>query len=373
MSYEQFVERVEEKLKGRLDGGRTLYVREATKNNGKERKGVVFCEPGVNVSPTIYLEEYYERYRQGCSLEQVADQIMSLYSHVRMQHSWEGEFVTKYVNVRPRLIYQLISRERNRELLLQVPHFPCLDLAIVFHVLVDMKEEDRIATMLVRNEHLKWWRVTREEIYREACANTQKLLPERFTTLYAVLAGSGEEPGALEEGPEEPGGSMYVLSNCIRNFGAAAVLYRNVLKNIGKYLEEDFYVLPSSVHEVIIVPDSSAPSWQETAAIVKEINETQVREEEVLSDAVLRETKDAGEGERRTGWPCPPGRQTARRAEEGSCGGACKHRGHHPGVSHKKEEQPVKLFLFTSLTRVELAHLPPEGSALSTELQRQKV
>lgn len=285
MSYEQFVERVEEKLKGRLDGGRTLYVREATKNNGKERKGVVFCEPGVNVSPTIYLEEYYERYQQGCSLEQVADQIMSLYSHVRMQHSWEGEFVTKYVNVRPRLIYQLISRERNRELLLQVPHFPCLDLAIVFHVLVDMKEEDRIATMLVRNEHLKWWRVTREEIYREACANTQKLLPERFTTLYALLAGSGEGADALEKEPgEEPGCSMYVLSNCIRNFGAAAVLYRNVLKNIGKYLEEDFYVLPSSVHEVIIVPDSSAPSWQETAAIVKEINETQVREEEVLSD-----------------------------------------------------------------------------------------
>ena len=166
-----------------------------------------------------------------------------------------------------------------------MPHFPCLDLAIVFHVLVDMKEEDRIATMLVRNEHLKWWKVTREEIYREACANTQKLLPERFTTLYALLAGSGEGADALEKEPgEEPGCSMYVLSNCIRNFGAAAVLYRNVLKNIGKYLEEDFYVLPSSVHEVIIVPDSSAPSWQETAAIVKEINETQVREEEVLSD-----------------------------------------------------------------------------------------
>ena len=100
-----------------------------------------------------------------------------------------------------------------------------------------------------------------------------------------VFRPIGEGADALEKEPgEEPGCSVYVLSNCIRNFGAAAVLYRNVLKNIGKYLEEDFYVLPSSVHEVIIVPDSSAPSWQETAAIVKEINETQVREEEVLSD-----------------------------------------------------------------------------------------
>ncbi len=284
MSYEQFIERMEEKLRGSLDGGRSLYVRQVTKNNGMKRKGFVFCEPGVNVSPTIYLEEYYERYKRGCPFEQVADQILSLYTHVRMQHSWEGEFVTKYVNVRPRLIYQLINRKKNRELLRQVPYVPYLDLAIVFHVLVDMKEDDRIATMLVRNEHLKRWKVTKEEIYEEACANTKRLLPEEFTTLYALLTEE-EGPAALEENQDERQEySMYILTNRIRNFGAAAVLYRDVLKNIGKYLKEDFYVLPSSIHEVIIVPDSSAPSWRETAMIVKEINETQVREEEVLSD-----------------------------------------------------------------------------------------
>ena len=284
MSYEQFIERMEEKLRGSLDGGRSLYVRQVTKNNGMKRKGIVFCEPGVNVSPTIYLEEYYERYRQGCSFEQVADQILSLYAHVRTRHSWEGEFVTKYVNVRPRLIYQLINREKNRELLRQVPYVPYLDLAIVFHVLVDMKEDDRIATMLVRNEHLEWWKVTKEEIYEEARANTERLLPEEFTTLYALLTEE-EGPAAPEEDPDERRGySMYILTNRIRNFGAAAVLYKDVLKHIGSYLKEDFYVLPSSIHEVIIVPDSSAPSWRETAMVVKEINETQVREEEVLSD-----------------------------------------------------------------------------------------
>ena len=62
--------------------------------------------------------------------------------------------MTKYANVRAKLIYQLINREKNRDLLAQVPYIPYLDLAIVFYVLVDMKEDDRIATMLVRNEHL---------------------------------------------------------------------------------------------------------------------------------------------------------------------------------------------------------------------------
>lgn len=283
MSYEQFVEQMEAKLRSSLDGGRSLGVRQVTKNNGKKRKGIVFSEPGINVSPTIYLEEYYERYKRGYSFEQLAAQIMCLYSHVRMGHSWEGEFVTKYANVRAKLIYQLINREKNRDLLAQVPYIPYLDLAIVFYVLVDMKEDDRIATMLVRNEHLGWWKVTREEIYEEACANTRRLLPEEFTTLYALLAGvEGED--LSPDLDETKGYSMYILTNCIRNFGAAAVLYRDVLKNIGEYLKEDFYVLPSSIHEMIIVPDSSAPSWRETAMIVKEINETQVREEEVLSD-----------------------------------------------------------------------------------------
>lgn len=283
MTYEQFVERMEERVRAALAPGRSVRLRSALKNNGRHRKGLVFTEAGVNTSPTIYLEEYYERYQAGSSFEEVAGQILALYGSVRMDRSWDGERLSRYENVKPRLICRLINRERNRDLLEEVPHVPYLDLAVVFHVLVDLEADDRIATMLVRREHLKWWHVTEEEVRRAAGENTEKLLPAEFKTLCAVLAQAGMEEPPVQA---DPAGAyrMYVLTNSIQNFGASAILYKDVLKKIGAFLKEDFYVLPSSIHEVIILPESSAPSWRETAMIVKEINETQVMEEEVLSD-----------------------------------------------------------------------------------------
>ena len=82
----------------------------------------------------------------------------------------------------------------------------------------------------------------------------------------------------------EWGEEMYVLSNRIRSYGAAAILYDNRLEGIGAYLKSNYYVLPSSVHEVIVIPEHAAVGKEELSAMVAEINRTQVEAEEVLSD-----------------------------------------------------------------------------------------
>ena len=79
---------------------------------------------------------------------------------------------------------------------------------------------------------------------------------------------------------------MYVLSNQKRVFGAAGLLYDRVLSDAGVRLEDDFYVLPSSVHEVILVPDHVAGSEKELRIMVHEVNHTQVEPEEILSESV---------------------------------------------------------------------------------------
>ena len=104
------------------------------------------------------------------------------------------------------------------------------------------------------------------------------LLPDEFQTMRAVI----EELTGMEETGKED--RMYILSNEIRSYGAAAILYEGRLEKIGDYLKENYYVLPSSVHEVIIVPESEAPGQAELSRLVKEINETQVDPEEVLSN-----------------------------------------------------------------------------------------
>ena len=117
-----------------------------------------------------------------------------------------------------------------------------------------------------------------EEICRRAYENTGKLLPYELKTMKAVIQ---ELTDTESEDKEDV---MYVLSNRSRSYGAAAILYKGRLEGIGEYLKEDYYVLPSSVHEVIIIPQSAAPGQEELSDLVTEINTTQVDAEEVLSN-----------------------------------------------------------------------------------------
>lgn len=282
MSYEEFVELVERRLREKFSGKRDIYIRTALKNNGGQRKGIVIREPDLNISPTIYLEEYFKRYQSGSTLEEIEQQIEELYQHVKVTHRWEGAFLADYENVRPRIVYRVVGCRNNGAYLEGVPYVSFLDLAVVFYVMLDLGEEDDMVFMPISNEHLQLWNVTRDDIYGEACKNTEKLLPAEFAPMQTVICEMfGEEELGAEEQAEE---DVYILTNSSRNFGAAAILYHSCLKHIGEYLGEDYYVMPSSIHEVIILPVSMAPSWKELDFIVSEMNETQLKSEDVLSD-----------------------------------------------------------------------------------------
>ena len=92
-----------------------------------------------------------------------------------------------------------------------------------------------------------------------------------------------------EEESDEFG--MYVLSNSSKVFGAASILYPDVLKNFAEKLDRDLYILPSSVHEVILLPKRSETEWETLQEMVKEVNATQLEEVEILSDSVYSYTK----------------------------------------------------------------------------------
>lgn len=286
MSYEEFVEKAVEILRGRVEKPMHISIHTTVKNNGYERKGITFSEEGTNISPTIYLEEYYEKFIRGGDVERLAEQVLEMYYKVRIKHTWGETAVQDYQSVKDRIIYKLVSRDRNRELLKQVPHTRYLDLAVLFYVLVDMDEAGgQMATMLIRNEHLAWWKVPEEEIQRRAEVNTEKLLPYEFSAMCMVI----EEMLGVQSTDEEwrklrEQESMYVLTNHIRSGGASAILYPGRLDAIGAYFKENYYILPSSIHEVIIIPESRALPREEMECVIREVNETQVQAEEFLSE-----------------------------------------------------------------------------------------
>lgn len=277
MTYYQFIQTVEEKVREEIEKSVCVSVHTAQKYNGILRRGILFSEQGSNISPTIYLEEYYRQFERGDTIDEIVGEILVLYRKIRFKEPWKEEIIRNYEGIKGRIIYRLINKGANEKLLAEMPHVPYLDLAIVFYVLLEAGIYGT-ATMPVKTEHLALWKVTEAQVYEQACKNTEKLLPCEFRSMRSVL----EEMTDIDAPDEED--VLYVLSNHLRSFGAAAVLYPGRLEEAGDYLEEDFYVLPSSVHEMIIVRKSAASGKAFLSAMVSEINATQVDTEEVLSN-----------------------------------------------------------------------------------------
>lgn len=277
MTYHQFIQAVELRVKEEAPETVRVSIHTARKNNGAYRRGILLSEQNVNISPTIYLEEYYKQFRQGIPVEEIAGEILGLYQKIRFKKSWKEDTLSDYERISERIVYRLINYEANKTILTDTPHVRYLDLAIVFYVLLEVNGYGT-ASMMIKERHLKEWDVSESQIYAQACQNTKVLLPYEFQTMKTVI----EDLTGIEESDDDE--NIYVLSNNLRSYGAAVLLYPGRLQQIGDYLGEDYYVLPSSVHETIIIPESMAPDKDMLSEMVSEINHTQLDEEEVLSD-----------------------------------------------------------------------------------------
>lgn len=277
MTYEQFILAVQERVKEGVGEEVFITIYETVKNNGTKRKGLTFTKKNVNISPTVFLEEYYRQFLKGAGLEKIVEDILCLYEEVDFRYAWDGSFIKNYNEVKDRIVYRLISRMANKELLEEIPYQEYLDLAVVFYVLVDVNDYGT-ASMLIRKEHLEIWGISEEDLYIEASRNTPGILGEEFQDMETII---GEITGIWQETTQS---RIYVLTNRIRSNGAAVILNEGCMNRIGEILGQNYYVLPSSIHEMIIVPENTGPDQQELSAMVKEINETQVEQEEILSD-----------------------------------------------------------------------------------------
>ena len=207
MTYYQFIHEVEVKVKEEVEGNISVYIHSTVKNNGTRRHGLTLAEKGLNIFPTIYLEEYYQQFQNGNSVEDIAGEILKLYGEVRFKCCFEGEFLKDYEKVRGKIVYHLVNREANRELLEALPYEEYLDLAVVYYVMLEVNSYG-MASMMIRDEHLRTWNVTMKEIAREARKNTRRLLPYEFTAMSTLL----EELSTAEKADEESGTElMYVL------------------------------------------------------------------------------------------------------------------------------------------------------------------
>ncbi len=190
--------------------------------------------------------------------------------------------------IKHEILFQAVNATKNRDLLEQAPHQRYLDLARVFFYLEETEDHQK-RTFILSNQQMRRLGVTKEQVTEWAMENTPRLLPPSFHSMEHVL-----QKFCLWEQAQEDQPPMYVLTNVRMFLGAACLFYPRVLPSIRNAVQEDFYIIPSSVHECIILPMSDAYTKSELEKIVYEVNLTQVPEQEVLSNYVYFYQKSTG-------------------------------------------------------------------------------
>lgn len=289
MNFTSFKESVRQEIIKRIGNDSRVRINNVRKNNGIVLSGLTITEKDGNIFPTVYLNEYYTDYIGGrIAFSDVIDGVLNTYNRNKVGQYVDMRYFLNFDEVKHRIVYKLVNTEKNKELLEDVPHMEFMDLSVVFQCLVT-QEEVGAAFILIHNVHMKLWDVSTAELYQIAEKNTPRLLPCEIKSMYQVLLEIMRDENSEQFDEEECTKNlpddipMYVLTNQSRIDGATCIMYPDVLRNFAETIDSSFYIIPSSIHEVLILPAETFEDSEEILCMIKEINDTQVGEEDILS------------------------------------------------------------------------------------------
>ncbi|MCM1025755.1 MAG: DUF5688 family protein [Roseburia sp.] len=280
MDIKRFAEKVREAFEKKLGGAYRVEVKEVRKNNGVLLHGLLILSGVGNVVPTIYLETFYAAYEDGIPLTEILNRIFEIYREETPRGSVDMEFFRDFRKVGDRICYRLIRKKDNESLLEDIPYVEFLDLAVCFYYAYN---DSRLGegSILIHNSHLEFWNVKVRDLMRCAEKNTPRLFPGRVTPMNEVLREVMEMERIPETGEPIP---LAVLTNERRIHGAACILYPGMLEMLAGRKRQGFYVIPSSIHEVLLLDPQEGESTDQLRRMIYEINREHVAPEDVLSD-----------------------------------------------------------------------------------------
>lgn len=280
MSFEEFVNVIQAEILIDWMEDATVRIKQLKKNNDQRFTGLHIDKTGQKAAPIIYLEDYYMMLENGQPISLIIDQIRSDYERACLLMPRDVMNPSNFEYIKDRIIYRLINYEKNKEILNDCPYIRLFDLALTFRW-VAYSDDSGIASALITNQEMEYWKVTAAQLLVIAKKNTPALFSPRIFTMDHIL----KEFGIIGEDSDMQM-EMFILTNQTKINGATALLYDNVLAEFAKDQQTDFYVLPSSIHEVILLPVYEADSEELLFHIVREANEKIVSLGDILSDNI---------------------------------------------------------------------------------------
>lgn len=291
MGFEEFTAHVSEAVRVKAGGTYQIKRHDVTKNNHVKRTGITVMKEEADIGPCVYLDAFYREYETGgMRFDEIVDEVCRL----ALKHTESAPYVDvsgfrEWETVRAKLI----NAEQNKELLEKIPHRLFLDLAVVYYAVVRNQTQEETGTVLIRREHMEIWGQEEESLYQTAVMNMRAEGGADFTTLEDAIKRVMPEitlPAAPRDLPWDTG--MYILTNRRKRFGAAEILDKKTLRMIADKVGDGFIVLPSSLHETIVLPPKAESEYERLADMVREVNDTQVDVEERLSYHVYAYSRD---------------------------------------------------------------------------------
>lgn len=307
-SYSEFMEYIKENVTDYLPERfeeAEISIQQVVKNNDVVLDGLSIRNPDSNLSPNIYLNPLYEQYQKGRNLDELVSGIADTYIEnmepiENRTFQIQIEDIKNYEVVKGEIFPRLVNFEKNTTRLQNVPYTQREDLAITYHVKVS-GNRDSIGSLMITNELMEVYGVTKEKLHTQAMENMERLSPTVFLPLGEMIVDVmtedfGRNEGVSQEEAKEyvkdmiptGGPNVYCLTNQYKMNGAVGIMSESIQQMVADRVGGDYYVLPSSVHEVLIVPQSAGMDPEELTDMVNTVNEGCVMQDEILSDHVYQ-------------------------------------------------------------------------------------
>ena len=277
MTYDKFKEKPLGEIGERL-GKPAVKIITVTKNNNVQKDAVTLSDCEAELNPVVYLDDLYKECMAGKKISECVDQILEL-SHGTPEFD-SRQLFESWDEAKDRIELNLANTKWNEGLFTDTPHKEFLDLT-VYCRLVFAKDETGIASTVVKDSMLVRWGISEQEMWEAASSNLKKEAYQ-FMNLQSLIEKSAEAADIKERRNAD----MCILTNPVMYYGAAGILRTDLLEKFAQLKETDLYVLPSSVHEVILLPALDCWDVDELRQMVKSVNAGWVDKMDWLSDEV---------------------------------------------------------------------------------------
>ena len=300
MNFEEFINTIKDTIKEYLPED----YRDAEVNILENRKlntnytGLTVTREGDTLAPTINLNNLFDSYSKHPehSITAVMQEVASVIQHT--PETFDIGRIMDYDRVKKNLFMRLSAAEKNKDLLEHAPHIRKADLAITFHIMLDQSDKGT-ATTMINDNMMEAYGIDLDQLYQDALLNSPVICTAQIENMGEALSrmmiedmkSAGAPPEVIQEMEKDLKESnkdnpMTIITNDRLVDGASAIFYPGVMDLVGERMQGDYFILPSSVHETLVVPDDGRVSLQELTDMVKEVNMTQVNPEDQLTDQV---------------------------------------------------------------------------------------